>query len=121
MRTSMLFERISRYVLNKKNITNVIFYLIGLGVLCFYYGFKVMLLMILFMLSIATLSEVLMEGYLYVSSRQKKLERSFFIAIFFFIIISPFSILLLNFKVLAYVLILSFIIVGIGIYFNKKW
>jgi len=116
MRISQIYNTILKHFTDRESRINILFYLIAGIVIWYLYSFKVLITLILMLLSVFILTSFLLALYTWVRAGFKGIDKDFVYSLLFAIVVLPFVFFTLDKQPLGYVLALSGIGTGIGIY-----
>lgn len=116
MKISELYNALIRYITQKSNFIDVLFYLIAGCAFWYFYNFKVLIALILLLLSTAALSSFLIEAYFWAKRHFKSKDKDLIYSFLFVIVMLPLVLLLLDKLIIGYILALSFVIAGLGVF-----
>ncbi len=116
MGNNNFFKTIKSYLQDAQNQVNILFYFAAAGAIWYLYNFNIVLLITLFLIAIFAMTSLLTDLILWV--RTKKMQKSFAPDIVVCTIIIPLVLLFFPLKAIAYVVVLSLVVVGI-VFFRK--
>jgi len=105
-----------KHLLNRANRINILFYLIAGMFIWYLYSFKVLGALFLTVLSVFALTSFLLTIYTWVRVGFKGIDNDFLYSTLLVIIVFPLVFFTLDKQLLGYILALSTIGMGIGIY-----
>lgn len=116
MRISEIYNAVIKHFTNRENRINILFYLVAGAVIWYLYSFKVLIILILMLLSVFILSSFLIALYSWVRGGFKDINKDFVYSLLLAIVVLPLVFFALDKQLLGYILALSAIGAGIGIY-----
>lgn len=116
MRLSQIYNAVIKHFTDRERRINILFYLIAAGVIWYLYSFKVVATLILMILSVFILSSFLLALYTWVRAGFRGIDKDFIYSLLLAIVVLPFAFFTLDKQLLGYVLALSAVTIGIGIY-----
>jgi len=115
-----VIDKLKQHFSRKENLINWIFYLIGFCVTCYGYGLKVALLLVLFAISIIVFGLTIADTFIILRHNNKKLDVQQIVGLGMSFCLIILNILFLKIEIILYVILLSFIISFVGVYYGVK-
>lgn len=116
MKISQKYNAILQHFKNKETRINILFYLLAAGVIWYLFSLKVVVILIVMILSVFILSSFLLALYTLVRAGFKGIDKDFVISLLLAVVVLPVVFFTLDKQLLGYIIALSIVVMGLGIY-----
>lgn len=116
LRMSQSYKAILEHLYDPESRINIIFYLVSFIACWYFYSFKVTMTLVLMLLSIYILTHFLLVLYMWIRGGFRKIDKEFVYSGLFAIVVLPLIFFTLDKQLLGYILALTVISTGIGMY-----